>query len=185
MATTAVESSFDVAQWFINRAMNDGEYLQPRKLHPLMFLAQAYYAVAYNNRMLMPALFVIDGDGPIEPNVFRASSLKRPELEPWPMPSDTAHFLDSIWRRFGQHSTDYLSQMIAGHPPVKEAATNGPRTIIPLAAMVGFYGKKATPASTAMGAPPVADVLRPKVMKSQTGEPVSVRKWMPGKPPNQ
>lgn len=185
MATTAVNSCFDVAQWFINRAMNDGEYLQPRKLHPLMFLAQAYYAVAYNNRLLMPALFVIEDDTPIEPNVYRASAIKRPELELVVVPADAAHFLDSVWRRFGQHSTDYLSQMIAGHPPVKEAAANGTRTIIPLAAMVAFYGKKATAASKAIGAPPVTDVLRPKVLKSQTGKPVSVQKWMPGKPPNQ
>ncbi len=182
MATTAVDSSFDVAQWFINRALNDGEYLQPRKLHPLMFLAQAYYAVAYNNQMLMPALFVIDGDAPIEPNVYRASAIRKPELESVSVPADAAHFLDSVWRRFGQHSTDYLSQMIAGHPPVREAAAQGQRTIITLAAMVGFYGKKATPAATAMGAPPVTDVLRPKVLKSQEGKPVSVHKWMPGKP---
>ena len=184
MATTTVESSFDVAEWFIHRAMNDGEYLQPRKLHPLMFLAQAYYAVAYNNRMLMPAVFVIDSGAPIEPNVFRACAIRRPELDAIAIPTDAEHFLDSVWRRFGQHSTDYLSQMVSGHPPVRDAAAEGPGTIIPLTAMVAFYGKKATPASTAMGAPPVTDVLRPKVVKSQSGKPVSVQKWMPGKPPS-
>ncbi|HEY1719628.1 MAG TPA: hypothetical protein VGG27_00155 [Magnetospirillaceae bacterium] len=181
MASCAVESSFDVANWFIERALNDGEYLQPRKLHPLMFLAQAYYAVAYNNRPLMPSVFVTDGDGPIEVNVFRAYAVKKPELEKIAMPSDAAHFLDSIWRRFGQHSTDYLSKMIAGHPPVREAASQGPRTIISMQAMVSFYGKKATVASTAMGAPPVTEVMRPKVLKSQEGKPVSVQKWMPGR----
>jgi uncharacterized phage-associated protein len=181
MASCAVESSFDVAQWFIERALNDGEYLQPRKLHPLMFLAQAYYAVAYNNRLLMPVVFVTDGDAPIEPNVFRASAIKRPEIEKILVSSDVAHFLDSIWRRFGQHSTDYLAKMIAGHPPVREAVAQGPRSVITMTAMIAFYGKKPTAASTAMGAPPVKDVLRPKVMKSQDGKPVSVHKWMPGK----
>ncbi len=138
MASCAVESVFDVAQWFVERALNDGEYLQPRKLHPLMFLAQAYYAVAYNNRPLMPGVFVTDGDGPIEPNVFRASAIKRPEIEKLPMPADVAHFLDSIWRRFGQHSTDYLAKMIAGHPPVREAVAQGPRTVIPMATNDGW-----------------------------------------------
>lgn len=182
MASPTVESSFDVASWFTDRAVNDGEYLQPKKLHGLMFLAQAYYAVAYNNRLLMPAMFVVDGDSPIEPNVYRASAIRRPELEKIKMPSDVDHFLDSIWRRFGQHSTDYLAKMIAGHPPVCDAAGQGPRTIIPLASMVAFYGKKASAASSAMGAPAVKDVLRPKVLKSQDGRPVSVHKWMPGKP---
>ena len=181
MATPAVESSFDAANWFIDRARNDGEYLQPQKLHRLLFLAQAYYAVAYHNRLLMPGVFVADIDGPIEPNVFRASSVKRPELEPQKLAADVAHFLDSIWRRFGQHSTDYLTKMVAGHAPVREAMDEGVRTVIPLAAMVTFYGKKATAAAKAMGAPPVDDVLRPKVLKSQTGKPVSVQKWMPGK----
>lgn len=182
MASPAVDSSFDVASWFIDRAINDGEYLQPKKLHGLMFLAQAYYAVAYNNRPLMPAMFIIDADGPIEPNVYRASAIRRPEIEKYKLPSDVDHFLDSIWRRFGQHSTDYLVKMVAGHPPVRDAAAQGARTIIPLTAMVAFYGKKASAASNAMGAPPVKDVLRPKVLKSQTGRPVSVQKWMPGKP---
>ena len=180
MASATVPSSFDVAHWFVDRAMQEGEYLQPQKLHRLMFLAQAYYAVAYNNRMLMPALFVADEDGPVEPNVFRASAVRRPELEPIKLAADVVHFLDSVWRRFGQHSTDYLSKMVAGHPPVKDAIAKGPRTIIPLTAMVNFYGRKPTAASTAMGAPPVKEVLRPKVLKSQSGKPVSVHKWMPG-----
>jgi len=181
MASPTVESCFDVAHWFIDRALNDGEYLQPKKLHRLMFLAQAYYAVAYNNRPLMPATFVVDGEGPIEPNVFRASAVRRPELEPQALPSDVTHFLDSVWRRFGQHSADYLNKMVGGHPPVRDALAEGSRTIIPLAAMVGFYGKKASAARNAMGAPPVKDVLRPKVLKSASGKPVSVHKWMPGK----
>jgi uncharacterized phage-associated protein len=182
MATPAMDSSFDAANWFIERARNDGEYLQPQKLHRLLFLAQAYYAVAYNNNLLMPAVFVAEADGPIEPNVFRAYAIERPKLEPAKLAADVVHFLDSIWRRFGQHSTDHLSTMVAGHTPVREAIGQGPRTIIPIPAMVAFYSRKATAASKAIGALPVEDVLRPKVLKSQSGKPVSVQKWMPGKP---
>lgn len=176
MASPAVESSFDVAFWFIDRAFRDNEYLQPQKLHRLMFLAQAYYAVAYHGRPLMPALFVADAAGPIEPNVYRACAVRRPEIETRPLPSDVNHFLDSIWRRFGQHGADYLTASIAGHPPYQQALKQGPRSIISIASMIAFYGKKP---STEVGAPPVQQVLRPRVMRSQEGKPVSVRKWMP------
>jgi uncharacterized phage-associated protein len=183
MPAPTIESSFDAAQWFIERAQLDGEYLQPPKLHRLLFLAQAYYAVAYNNRPLMPGLFVADIDGPIEPNVYRASEVKRPQIEQRKLPADVAHFLDSIWRRFGQHSTNYINKMVAGHKPVHDAMEEGPRTIIPISAMVSFYGKKPTAATKAQGVLPVAEVIRPKVLKSQTGKPVSVQKWIPGKTP--
>jgi uncharacterized phage-associated protein len=180
MPAATIESSFDAAQWFVERAQLDGEYLQPPKLHRLLFLAQAYYAVAYNGTLLMPAIFVADIDGPVEPGVYRASEVGRPKLDPRKLPADVAHFLDSIWRRFGQHSTDYLNKMVAGHKPVKDAMNEGPRTIIPVGAMVGFYGKRPTAATKAQGVLPVAEVIRPKVLKSQSGKPISVQKWMPG-----
>ena len=103
MAPPAVESSFDVAYWFIDRALNENEYLQPQKLHRLMFLSQAYFAVAYRGRLLMPAVFVADEFGPTEPNVFRACAIQRPAIETKRLPEIVTHFLDSIWRRFGQH----------------------------------------------------------------------------------
>ena len=182
MPSPVIESSFDAAQWFIERAQLDGEYLQPPKLHRLLYLAQAYYAVAYHNQMLMPAVFVADIDGPIEPGVYRASELGRPKIEARKLPADVAHFLDSVWRRFGQHSTEYLNKMIAGHKPVKDATNEATRAIIPLSAMVAFYGKRPTQASKAQGVLPVTEVIRPKVLKSQSGKPVSVQKWFPGKP---
>ena len=71
----AVDSAFELAFWFCDRALNDNEYLQPIKLHYLMFLAQAYYATAYQGKKLIPAIFVAEEVGPIEPSVFRAWSL--------------------------------------------------------------------------------------------------------------
>ncbi len=37
----AVESAFDVAFWFADVALNENEYLQPQKLHRLMFWPRA------------------------------------------------------------------------------------------------------------------------------------------------
>ena len=69
MRPTAVESCFEIACWFLDRALNDGEYLQPQKLQRLMYLAQAYFGVVQNGAKLMPATFIAAPDGPLEPTV--------------------------------------------------------------------------------------------------------------------
>lgn len=189
MASPAAPSSFDVAYWFIDRALDEDEYLQPQKLHRLMYLAQAYFAVAYNGRMLMPAVFVADEFGPIEPNVFRACAIQRPPIEAVPLSDVVTHFLDGVWRRFGQHSAEHLSRQVNSHPPYGAALAAGAGSEIPLKAMAAFYGKKPAATTETSGAsatasstsapPPVDQVLRPRVMRSQNGAPVSVQKWMP------
>lgn len=183
MASAAVQSSFDVAYWFVDRALNDDEYIQPQKLHRLMFLSQAYYAVAYQGRPLMPAVFVADSFGPIEPNVFRACSIQRPPIETVPLPEPVGQFLDSVWRRFGSQSANSLSTLVNGHPPYQDALAKGPRSEIPLAAMVKFYGRKNAGTEQQRGpsfeAPPLDQVVRPKIMVSQSGKPVAVKKWAP------
>ena len=179
MVSPVVDSSFDVAYWFIDRALNENEYLQPQKLHRLMFLAQAYFAVAYNSRMLMPAIFVADEFGPLEPNVYRACAIQRPAIEPHKLPDNVVHFLDSIWRRFGANSADYLSRQVRGHAPFRDAVAKGPGSIISLESMIDYYGKKVPESPGIANAPSIQQVLRPRVMRSQSGRPVSVKKWMP------
>jgi uncharacterized phage-associated protein len=184
MAPAAVQSSFDVAYWFVDRALNDNEYIQPQKLHRLMFLSQAYFAVAYNGRPLMPAVFVADQFGPIEPNVFRACSIQRPPIETIPLSEPVSQFLDSVWRRFGAQSANSLSTLVNGHPPYRDALEKGPRSEISLTAMVKFYGRKPTANEPQRGgptfeAPALEQVVRPKIMVSQDGKPVSVKKWTP------
>ncbi|MGE5548040.1 MAG: Panacea domain-containing protein [Solirubrobacterales bacterium] len=172
----AVRSSLDVVFWLTDRALDDKEYLQPQKLHRLMYLAQAYYSVAYPGRRLMPAVFVTDAFGPIEPTVFHMLSYGRPHMvEANPIAGDVAHFLDSIWRRFGQYTADQLTKRVVEHNPVAEAMAKGPGEEIPFAKMVEFY---ASEAAARKGAG-VETVVRPRVMRSQTGKPVSVMAWTP------
>jgi hypothetical protein len=50
--------------------------------------------------------------------------------------------------------------------------------------MIAFYGKKmpAMPeeqASAVIAPPPVDQIVRPRLMRSQNGSPVSVQKWTP------
>ena len=165
----AVDSTLDVAVWFLDRALNHNEYLQPQKLQRLLFLAQAYYAVAYDGGMLMPAVFVADEVGPMEPNVYRQFENGRPyNVEARPVPAKVHEYLDSIWRKFGPLSADVLSRQVRQHGPYAEARAAGLRTVITLAAMRGYYGQKAI---ADKGQAPMQQVIRPRVMRTQTGRP--------------
>ncbi len=180
MAVTAVLSTFDVVAWLKDRALNDGEYLQPVKMHQLLFLAQAYFAVAYRGQKLSPATFVADEKGPLEPDVWRVFASGRPYVESDPLPERVEHFLDSIWRRFGAHSVEYLADLLKAQSPYQAAFAEAPNTEITLKQMVEFYGKaKKKAQSKPLSAPDVDDVLRPRTMRSASGKPVSVQRWNP------
>ncbi|WP_337997941.1 Panacea domain-containing protein [Oleispirillum naphthae] len=184
MPKTAVTSTFDVVIWLTDRALNDGEYLQPVKLHRLLYLAQAYFAAAYHGEKLMPATFIAEESGPVEPDVWRVYASGRPYIESVPPPERVAQFLDSVWRRFGAYSADYLTDLVAAQPPYLGALADGLRGEIPLAAMAAFYGRARSEAP-ATAAPAVDDVLRPRTMVSARGQAVTVRRWTPrpGKSP--
>ncbi|MCB2108825.1 MAG: hypothetical protein KDE14_14040 [Rhodobacteraceae bacterium] len=189
MSPPAVETGFEVVIWFLDRAVSDGEYLQPQKLQRLLYLAQAYYGVAQHGQKLMPATFLAADDGPIEPTLFRAFERGRPVIDVRPIEEHVQHVLDSIWRQFGPHSVDRLNKLVQRHPPYVEAYDNEPMSEIPFESMITFYGtqglkrrqKKDTEPSTgpSYDAPPVDKVLRPKVMRNAEGRPVNVRRWAP------
>lgn len=173
----AVKSCLDVVIWFSDRALNDREYIQPQKLHRLMFLAQAYYTVAYPGKKLMPATFVTDSFGPVEPTVFHAFAYGRPPmLDSNRLSDQVAGFLDGIWRRFGQYTADQLTKRLADHPAVTEAMAKGLNEEIPLDAMIKFYVGEA---AVRQGMPGAAEVLRPRMLRSQDGKAVAVKSWMP------
>jgi uncharacterized phage-associated protein len=189
MAPTAVETGFEAAFWFLERALNDGEHLQPQKLQRLLFLAQAYFAVANNGHKLLPGVFVAAEDGPIEPTLFKAFARGKPVLDLTPVEENPRHVMDSVWRQFGALSADKLTKLIKRHPPYIEAFENAPMSEITLEAMMAFYGdqgmvrrKSAEPSpfeGRAAGAPSVDKVLRPKVALNHDGKPVSVKRWAP------
>lgn len=172
----AVDSVFEVAFWFNDRALNDNEYLQPTKLQYLLFLAQAYYAVAYDGKRLVPAIFVADEIGPLEPSIYAAYNRGRPNLViECRFDDDTASFVDSIWRRFGHHSTEYLAKLCCRNPAYKAALRRGRRAEIPLSDI----RKSFMAAVKTADAPALDQVVRPKVMRTATGRAVPVQAWKP------
>lgn len=183
MKPPVCDSAFDVAFWFIHRASEDNEYLQPQKLQRLLYLAQAYYGVAARGQKLMPCVFVTSALGPVEPATWRAFEHGAPDIAFLPVPATQKHFLDSLWRRFGSHSVDYLTKMTVNHPPYQEALQAGKRAEISYASMMKYYGRKPAAGDTGdrIAAPGIDNVMRPQVMRSHKGRPVSVHRWAPTK----
>ncbi len=193
MKPTAVESSFEAAFWFYERALTDVEHLQPQKLQRLLFLAQAYYGVAHDGAKLMPGVFVAAPEGPLEPTLFRAFSRGKPALDLTPIDEPARHLMDSVWRQFGALSADKLTKLVKRHPPYIEAYAAAPMTEIELPVMVAFYGdqglvrrKSAEPSpfesqtsGAELDAPSLERVLRPKVALNHDGKPVNVKTWSP------
>ncbi len=183
MKPPVCDSPFDVAFWLIHRASADNEYLQPQKLQRLLYLAQAYYGVASRGQKLMPCVFVTTSLGPVEPATWRSFEHGSPDVNFQPIPATQKHFLDSLWRRFGAHSVDYLTKATVNHPPYFEALKVGKRAEISFESMIAYYGRNPSAADSGdrIAAPGLENVMRPQVMRSHKGKPVSVRQWTPTK----
>ncbi len=173
MKPTAVETTFDVAFWFADTALNHNEYLQPQKMQRLLFLAQAYFAVLYKGRKLMPAFFIADEAGPIEPTIYKAFQRGRPDVDSvYFLDPDAEEFLTNLWRKFGHHSADHLTRITKATSAYREAYRSGPKSEITFEAMrQAFTRAETTPAA--------AQVAKPKVMRTQEGKPVVVKAWAP------
>jgi uncharacterized phage-associated protein len=173
----AAKSAFDIAFKFADKALDKNEYLQPQKLQRLMFLAQCAYAVRHRGRRLMPAVFVADELGPIEPNIHLAFSRGRPDIDVDPrLPEDAQAVLDDVWNRFGHCSTEHLTRITRDTLAYRLARQRGEGAEIDRDMMrLSFTGDEAKPATL-----PVA---RPKIMRTQTGRSVSVNAWTPAEKP--
>ena len=168
----AAATSFDIADWFQERAGAEDSYLQPRKLQCLLFLAQGHFAAAYQRRKLMPSVFVVDHAGPMDPNIYRAYEHGTPQITKSRLDQPVLVYLDAIWRQYGGSDTETLNQTIAefgaDEPAMREA--NGAEVSIEI--MCRMFAKH-VPAEPA--GPPVAH--------TPAGRVISVQKWVPGNKP--
>ncbi len=177
MEIQSLPSSFDAAEWFLNTALKDGEYLQPMKMQYLMFLAQGYYAAVTCGKRFLPAVFIATKRGPVEPNSFRLYASGRPKMEQMKMSKGTESFLETIWRRFGAYSANGLFKILSEHVPYAHALGTGTDSEISLEEMAVFYAGKAenSPIEKSSG------LTGLRVMRTQSGKTVTVKKWMPAK----
>lgn len=168
----ALETAFHAAHWLSDAALCDDCYLQPQALQRLLFLAQAYYAVTTHGRRMMPAVFVADDAGPLEPNVHAALALGRPRLEAVALPDQVEAVLRGVWGRFGMYAADRLDRLSKDTVAYREARARGHRAEIEHRAIWWSFAAEAGP-------PGAAQVVRPTLMRTQTGRPVAVTRWQP------
>ena len=178
MEIPSADSVFDVAEWFLDTALNDGEYLQPMKMQYLIYLAQGYYAAVTGGKRFVPAVFLATERGPVEPNSYRIYGSQRPVLQYRSMPRGTQSFLQTIWARFGAYSPDYICRLISTHAPYAEAFAAGGGSEIDIAAMADYYARKTTGDERLKTA---ASDGGTRILRSQSGKAVAVKKWLPPK----
>ena len=128
----AVPSVFDVALWFLDRARIEDKFLPPQKLHRLLFLAQASFAVEQEGAKLMPAVFVAGHDGPVEPNILRIFEHGRPKIMTEAMTEEVVEFLCGIWWRFAHLNMDHLNQRVSGISGFDQVVAAGEGSEIPM-----------------------------------------------------
>lgn len=135
----ATRSPLDVAFWLLERAVSERQAPDLRRLRLLLYLAQAHYAGERSGAKLMPATFVADADGPIEPTV--ALALESGLQDPWPpeLSDEVVEFLQRLWRRYGALPAVALRRLINADRIWAAALAAGTGTEITVDAMQQAY----------------------------------------------
>ncbi|MEM9683484.1 MAG: hypothetical protein AAF942_09480 [Pseudomonadota bacterium] len=165
MASCAVQSTIDVALWFLNRASKDDSYIQAQKLQRLLYVAQGCYAQENYGRKLMPATFLTHDLGPLEPNVYRVFEAGRPQIDYVPPAAEVEDFLERVWRRFGGHPVERLNALVLQQSAYRQALTGGMGEEIPHEQLVDSFK--------------TAEQRQEKTLRTKDGRRVS--KWVPGR----
>lgn len=139
MTSSAVFSALDVALWLTEQARKEDMYLQPQKLQRILYIAYGSYAAMHHGRKLMPATFIVDDTGPIEPNVYRLFEMGVPKTDRAPLPAEVEHFLSNIWRKYCHHKTEYINDQIRSQGIYKEAIKRGVNEEIPHRIIARFF----------------------------------------------
>ncbi len=108
----AARSTLDIALWFQARSDSAGERLPPRKLHFLLYLAQALFAGENEGRKLMPGTFLAGEVGPIEPNIYTLFEGGALDRQPGSLSLTVEEFLNEIWGRFGHESAKDIERFV-------------------------------------------------------------------------
>lgn len=168
----AAPTSFDIAIWFLDRARAEDSYLQPRMLQCLLFLAQAHFAASHDGRPLMPAFFVVDDSGPLDPNVHRTLQNGRSDIEENPLDPEIVKFLAAVWARYKNADALRLDQLIVRRGADEAAVCNRDQSEVTLLAMQRMFGKGG-------GGKNKNKIIGPTLAETATGRKVTITKWTP------
>lgn len=161
----AARTALDVAIWFLDRARADDSHLPFQTLHRLLYLAQSHFAAEVGG-MLMPAIFLSEDGGPVEPNLQRLLADGRPdEIMVDTLIGRVRDFLGTVWDRYAHMPIERLNDLVGKNKAYMET---GRGHIIDTEAMA---------AAIAVMTPPPQPPVR--VLRTQSGAPVAVRAWTP------
>jgi hypothetical protein len=99
MPIPAVNSAFDVANWFFKKSDSEGLYLETEKLQHLIFLAQMHYSLLHEQGYLVPSLLSVTTPLCRTP-LQKALSFGRPLMEAPEFSADINEFLSLICKIF-------------------------------------------------------------------------------------
>lgn len=176
MPIPAVNSAFDVANWFFKKSDSEGLYLETEKLQHLIFLAQIHYSLLHEQEYLVPSLFVCDHTGFVEPTLQKALSFGRPLMEAPDFPAEINEFLSLIWQKYSPMSIKALAEFIKNSAGYADCYQTGRRNIVNIPDIAAEFKSSLTASAFnhSKGTSPK------KILISQNG-PVVVSKWSPRK----
>ena len=174
MNIPATDTIFDIGNWFLQKANDEGWFLEYEKLNHLLFLSQIYYAKSNQNNILFPAVFVCDKKGFCDPNFNYIIDYFRANKKTIILPSEISKFLDSIWNKYAEYSIKELNTLIKNTSSYIDNYIPGTTNIVDINEIVGkFYNPTQTIQTTNKH-------KDKKLLISQNG-PVIVSKWQPRK----
>ncbi len=139
MMKPAVESSLDVAWWFMNRANAVGGPLPAYKIHLLLYLAQGSYAALHHGRMLMANQFIIHNDLPVDSAIHRLMDLGVWTAQEPRIPTPIDSFLDRVWARYDPLPVEFLRRKVERHAIIITATQEGNGTLLEFAKISQFF----------------------------------------------
>lgn len=174
----AARSTLDIALWLQARSESAGERLSPRKLHFLLYLAQALFAGENEGRKLMPGTFLAGAVGPVEPNIYALFEEGAPDRQPGVLSVAVEEFLHEIWGRFGHESAKEIERFVHRDGVWETAKKLGQNTEIPIELMTKVFA-----GSRVLGLRQERDQAASRrdpdeVFLTPSGQ--RARKWVPG-----
>lgn len=168
MTKSAAKSALDVANWFFKKAEASRVYLEEDKLHPLVFLAQAHYALKNGMQYLVPGLFVCDNGGIFEPNLKKILEFGMPLMGEPELSNEVKEFLELVWHKYAAKNAFELIGIIKASPAYRKHHVKDETVLLTLEDMAQNFGAPTEPQTAK------------KIRISQNG-PVVVSEWQPRK----
>ena len=173
MPQKIVISTFDIAGWFRNKAIQNKQHLSQTQLQNMLFLAQMHHT-GKHGRVLMPSMFVCYAHGFYDPNIesFFSHNFSLPEVATFEKETDL--FLESVWQKYASLSEQELQNFVTSLSCWQTIYNHQTDILVnPIEIAASFL-------SSISGGAKAFSTSKPKIRLSQNG-PVQVSPWHPRK----